>query len=406
MPCPRLSTGEWFLIHLPAEAAAALDADDGPLKQLLAQFSAEYYAGVRVQDPVLAPPHASPPRAPCRFTFAEVFAGVGGFRLGLEPLGGRCVFASEIDEAARDTYAANFGAAELVGDITHFGAEQVPGPLDLLTAGFPCQSFSTRGAQEGLADARGQLYRELVRLLAGARPRAFLFENVPALVTMDGGQRNARSQPQSALVVGRTFALMLRAFEAQGYAVSWRILNSRNWLPQQRERVFIAGFRSDLGIAAGALDWDGVVARGRGLNTAVRDILEPPGAASVAHSELSPSQWERIRDADRPTRIRTHDKAPTVIAGYHGVSNFSTQYVFEEADGTLRDGCGGRARPRFLTPRECARLQGFPDAFRLSLDDTHARSRAYRQIGNAVCPPVVEAIGAEILQALEAAGQP
>ena len=218
----------------------------------------------------------------------------------------------------------------VVGDISEYAAGQLPAP-DLLTAGFPCQPFSLRGLEAGLGDAKGQLFRELVRLLRAQRPRAFLFENVVGLVTGDGGARPARpagparpARPArearegggagngsgagscsagdgggsvaGGFVAGRTFTLILDAFAGEGYAVSWRVVNARHWVPQNRERVYIVGTRADLGAAP--MDWDAVFpgcgtgGRAAALGkTAPRAALAAPvaptacgAAAPVAHA--------------------------------------------------------------------------------------------------------------------------
>ena len=188
-----------------------------------------------------------PPREPAKsacapppstFRFAELFAGIGGFRLGLEALGGECVFASECDAYAAATYESNFGEPPSAGDITEVGNGELP-PHDLLVGGFPCQPFSVAGSQPGLADARGQLYLEICRVLHACRPAAFLLENVPGLYTLDGGswQRGGESQP------GAVYQTIADALGACGYTVSSRIVGSDAFgLPQQRNRLYIVGF--------------------------------------------------------------------------------------------------------------------------------------------------------------------
>lgn len=392
-----------LLLHLPPAAAGIFDAKElsEELEEFLAAASAEFYSGVRVHDrffkrePVF--PVAEGGQA---FSFVEIFAGIGGFRLGLEPLGGSCMLAAEIDRSAQDTYTANFGSAGLLGDISDIYAHSIPS-FDILTGGFPCQPFTNRGGQKGLADARGQLYLELVRLLKACQPRAFLFENVVGLVVMDGGSRSRRVSGQAVeFVSGGTFNDIIKAFSDCGYDVSWRVANSRHWLPQFRERVYIVGFRRDLCLE---MDWD---LQGDELASAVRSILEPADSEHIAAAELSPSQWAVVQRQCGTTgalaarAIPLDSKAPTLVSGYHGVSNHTSKYIFAEADGTQRDGRQGKL-PRFLTPRECARLMGFPDSFQIpAVHDERGRGRFYHQIGNAVCPPVIQAVGARLLHAL------
>lgn len=170
-----------------------------------------------------------------RFQFIELFAGIGGFRIGLEKAGGRCVFASEIDPTAAGTYEAFFGEAPQ-GDVTRLGVECIP-DHDILTGGFPCQPFSSLGAQPGLEDAKGVLFQEICRILRGKRPRGFLLENVPGLLTCDQG---------------RAFRAIVEALQDAGYRVDHHVINSRCLTPQNRKRVYLVGVRTDLPAAAAA----------------------------------------------------------------------------------------------------------------------------------------------------------
>lgn len=397
------------------------------IKDNLPEF--EFFPGVRMADPVFGfedclPALPSSSTVPALFSFAEVFAGIGGFRLGLEAgLGGSCSFASEIDAAARATYSLNFGPDGLLGDVTELYAHQFP-DHDVLTGGFPCQSFSDRGEQRGLDDPRGQLFTELTRILSTKQPRAFLFENVASLVTMTGGKRNRVDEPaEQGLKIGNTFRTILDAFKACGYDVSFHIIDARHFLPQHRERVYIVGFRQDLGAAAG-IDWAGAEAellhRAGGGDTAdsgsgalasassstVQDVLEDEEDLDP-RLELSPAQWARVQQgrqagADQWRRLggrarsRTIDlrgKAPTLTSGYKNAASVSTRFVCQHKDGS------NRPLPRFLSPRECCRLMGFPEHFRIPAETSGGEQNLfYRQVGNAVCPPVVAAVGELILQ--------
>lgn len=334
----------------------------------------------------------------------------------MEPLGGRCVFASEIDSEAQKTYAENFGISDLIGDITGHYAQDLPSH-DILTAGFPCQSFSCRGEQKGLNDPRGQLYNELVRVLSMSRPKVFIFENVANLVVINGGKRGNYCSPAVPDIVGSTFSTILDDFERTGYQVAWKIVNSRHWLPQNRERVFIVGFRNDLGIdPKSKFDWnlnrqDPIynTGKGRGLLSTVRDILVPSDFEDMHHCVLTETQRDRITSIEflkksfplevahnkltgRENWINIDGKSPTLVSGYHNLSSFSTKYVFHEPDGSLRD------LPRFFNHLECKRIMGFPDSFKVA---SAQYGTFYKQIGNAVCPPVIHAIGAEVLRLLE-----
>lgn len=444
---PRTVPGTSLLVIPVSSEAADLFCTPSPELDRLLEH-AEWYSRVRAAHDSffgdlperLPAPWATPASvsSSCEatFTFAELFAGVGGFRLGLEPLGGRCVFSSEIDVHARDTYALNFGTAGTGGDIVDVYARDLP-PFDLLTGGFPCQPFSARGEQRGLADPRGQLYREMARLLTVCQPRMFLFENVPALVRGDaptakegaadaahaahdagadaGTTDDAGADDAGATDAGATDAgaeggalqLMLDAFARAGYDVSWHLVNARGWVPQSRRRVYFVGFRRDLNVRAFAppAAWRRS-ARGSS-GRVVRDVLEPPTSPAVALASLTAEQWAKIQSpafvakSKREPSTREIDldgDAPTLTSSCRTVTSLSSTFVFEAADGTRRE------LPRFLTPRECARLMGFPDSFRFGPPGPDGRHHhIYRQMGNAVVPPVIGAFGREMLRALGAA---
>lgn len=430
--CRARGCSELLLFLLPP-AAAALFEDSAltpELNELLSSGAMRHLPGVRRHERVLEGPLpiqvAEPPHG-CRFTFAEAFAGIGGFRIGLEQLGGKCTFACEFDRLAVGTYRHHWagGASSMLfeGDLVGVPADEVP-PFDVLTAGFPCQTFSARGEQHGCgvtaAEWRGALFLELVRLLRARAPRAFLFENVVGLVLMGGGEREAATRDApTRFVAGSVLRSMLQAFGACGYDVSWRVLNSRHWLPQQRERLFIAGLRTEL--HAPPMDWEGLTGGSRSDGAAkasadrpaagglVQHILEDPASAQVREAELSEAQWGTVQKqmASRGETLGDRSlplagKAPTLIGSCHNMTNFTNKFVCHEEDGTPRDGVAPRRRPRFLTARECARLMGFPDDFTLP-PGHQGRSGIYKQLGNAVCPPVVRAVAERLLRSLEAA---
>eukprot|EP00192_Tetraselmis_astigmatica_P012880 CAMPEP_0117654448 /NCGR_PEP_ID=MMETSP0804-20121206/3749_1 /TAXON_ID=1074897 /ORGANISM="Tetraselmis astigmatica, Strain CCMP880" /LENGTH=413 /DNA_ID=CAMNT_0005460729 /DNA_START=40 /DNA_END=1281 /DNA_ORIENTATION=+ len=211
-----------------------------------------------------------------RFTLVELFAGIGGFRVGLGALGGRSVFASEIDPEAQEAYCRNFEAGLLAGDITDTALSDIP-PHDMLTAGFCCQPFSKAGRQDGFGDPRGQLFYEVVRVLRHCRPATFLLENVANLLLHDGGN---------------TAQEIMAELREAGYLVTHRVINSSTLLPQHRQRVYFVGFRSDLAQEFSAFRWPEMPLLGR----TVGDILEPEGAHLEEH-RLSDRQWDKIRSS-------------------------------------------------------------------------------------------------------------
>lgn len=434
-------------------------------------------------DPKPAADAAETGRRPCSFRFAELFAGIGGFRVALEALGGACVFASEMDPHAAATYALNFGALPEAGDITEVEAADLP-PHDLLVGGFPCQCFSLAGEQLGLSDdARGQLYLECCRILCTGRPAAFLLENVVGLFTLDGGVFHREYEQRRP---GRVHERIVADLSSCGYVVQSAVLGAHAFgVPQFRDRLFLVGFRS--ADAASRFEWphnhshpaDCCVDSCRPL----RSILEPDDSVAVRAASLTTAQYAKVRRGmvdgsrvarlDRPslclmssyrsgwTRqacklLRTcqgktvlHDDrgmhrgavvgiyggaAPADATdgaesnGNEGVSgeggggeDGGGEECGDATNGKMAGGAGGHnegAEPagegargegaRFYTAREATRLMGFPESFRIPGHPTpehggpayEAHERYFRQIGNAVCPPVVEAVARQMLRAL------
>lgn len=484
-------------LHLSSEIAGALDDGRPDLLQFLQEHAAEYLPGVRRKRRSTMAADASVQDHNNRnhdngavFTFVELFAGIGGFRLGLEALGGRCVLACEKNNHATTIYRENFDDPDgvlLEGDVIDLDLKTDFAPqaanFTMLTAGFPCQPFTNRGLQQGLSDERGQLYRELVRILHGTQPPCFLFENVVGLVTMDGGTRGKRMREgvETKISPGKVFQRIMNSFASCGYEVDWHVINSRHCLPQQRERVYMVGIRTDLTYGR-TIQWDTLFNTSSGSQNkrlTVRNILEPITEHNNA-TELNPSQWNKVKKLHcekdnkhghkyqaqtsettttdtittaylvntikNSASINIDSKAPTLISQYHRVGSFSTRFVFQEADGTARDGVRGNRRPRFLTPRECCRIMGFPQQFvvpttlfsdhdhpddaaagpvtsddddeeedylslserkedaarrkKISENERAMVSHFYQAIGNAVTPPVVTAIAKQLFQCM------
>ena len=428
-------TADYVVVHLSTQTAQILslpfdDVIGISARELLQTLDGTFYPGVRVNDhylrsismdetPAISFPLLSPlsSRHVSSFTFAEIFAGIGGFRLGLELAGGTCLYASEIDSASNLTYLENFSSSETsslcIGDITDTYSSSLP-TCDILTAGFPCQSFSIRGEQRGLIDLRGQLYLELVRVLHGSKPKAFIFENVENLVYM--GERDDKGYPNPASI-GITFASILQDFESAGYEVTWNIINASLFLPQNRKRVYIVGFRNDLGVdAKKQFDWnldvDSVQSpRGKttGLHSTVRDILVSDDSEDIKHCELSKHQHSILKSDSFKSRVYPNGapdageenwvvqldrKAPTLVSSYRCFSSISTKFLFHKKNGVTRE------VPRFFTHLECLRLMGFPDDFKIP--KSLAYNSFYKLIGNAVCPPIILSIGRKVLSVLGA----
>lgn len=307
------------------------------------------------------------------FTFADLFCGIGGFRLALESLGGRCVFSSDWDRFAQRTYSANFGEVP-AGDIREVSPDAI-GDHTVLTAGFPCQPFSISGVSKknslgrphGFADrTQGTLFFELIRIIAAKRPPAFILENVRNLASHDGG---------------RTFAIIHASLLDLGYDVHHRIIDAKAWLPQHRERVFIVGFREPQPFA-----WPEAPA-------------ERPVLASIldrgvdSKYTLSDPLWQYLQQYAAKHRAAGNGFGFGLADLKSSTRTLSARYYKDGSEILIPQ---RNANPRRLTPRECARLMGFPETFRIPVSDT----QAYRQFGNSVAVPVVRAVAEAVLSSL------
>jgi DNA (cytosine-5)-methyltransferase 1 len=327
-------------------------------------------------------------------TSIDLFAGIGGIRMGFErAFGGtlETVFASEWDVHAQKTYRANFhDAFEIGGDITRADENDIP-PFDICLAGFPCQAFSIAGRKKGFADdyrglSRGTLFFDVVRICARHKPKVIFCENVKGLTGHDRG---------------RTFKIIVGALEELGYTVFYRILNSKDFgTPQNRERIYIVAFRTDLNV--NCFDFP---APAGGART-IRDILEEnPVSAKYYLSEvyLETLRRHRARHEEKGNgfgyEIRGLDgvAAALVCGGMGRERNLIVDHRISDYTPVTRiKGEINREDVRKMTPREWARLQGFPDSFLLPLADVHL----YKQLGNSVTVPVIEAIAGKIKEAL------
>ena len=298
--------------------------------------------------------------------FIDLFAGIGGIRLGFEAAGCECVFSSEIDEAACRTYEANFGDRP-AGDIRSIKSDSIP-EFDILLAGFPCQAFSIIGRREGFDDSvHGTLFFEILRILRERRPVAFMLENVRNLTAHDGG---------------RTYRIIMNSLEQLGYFVHARILNALDFgLPQKRERIIIAGFRENVMFA-----FPEPVPGSECLTLA--DILEPDPPAKYYVSEaIRASRLARLKDKKYPKPYISHEN----VAGSVTPHSWSAALRAEASANYIL--INDERRP---TEREMLRLQGFPDTFRIVVSYGKLR----QQCGNSVAVPVIKAVAQEMLRSL------
>jgi DNA (cytosine-5)-methyltransferase 1 len=297
--------------------------------------------------------------------FIDLFAGVGGIRIAFERLGAKCVFSSELDEACQRMYEANFGEKP-VGDISKIAAKDIP-EHDILTAGFPCQAFSIIGERLGFADTRGTLFFEIERILAAKKPKAFLLENVKQLETH---------------AQGRTFKVILEKLDKLGYFIHYKVLNGLDFgVPQKRERVIIVGFIENFPFK--------FPKRGDGKILSLADILEPDEKVDKKHF-LSDYMLKKLKEkVPNPPRGLTvwHENK----AGNIGIHRFSCALRANGSYNYLM--VNGRRR---LTPREMFRLQGFPDSFKIVVNDSEAK----KQAGNSVVIPKIEAVARAIIEAM------
>ena len=330
---------------------------------------------------------------PAQFTFIDLFAGIGGFRRGFESIGGHCVFTSEWNRFCWETYRANHRCDhEIAGDITQLHVTEIP-EHDVLLAGFPCQPFSIAGVSKKNAlnrphgfrcEAQGTLFFDVARIIEHHRPWAFLLENVKNLVNHDRG---------------RTFEVICHTLtEELGYHIDWKVIDARSWVPQHRERIFIAGFREPMGFSFGALDipnpdkgprLGSILHPEDGTERPDPNYTRPPHGRVLTKYTLSRHLWSYLKEYARKHRLRGNGFGYGLSGPGDVARTMSARYYKDGAEILIRQ---HKKRPRRLTPRECARLMGFEtpggEPFRIPVSD----GQAYRQFGNAVAVPVVETV--------------
>ncbi|HEX3986810.1 MAG TPA: DNA (cytosine-5-)-methyltransferase [Acidobacteriaceae bacterium] len=325
------------------------------------------------------------------FTFIDLFAGIGGMRLAFESIGGRCAFTSEWNAFAQKTYTANFGvngeAHAIAGDIRTLAENAIP-DHDLLLAGFPCQPFSIAGVSKknalgrphGFACAtQGTLFFDVARILAARRPRAFLLENVKNLVSHDQG---------------RTFRVIRQTLEEElGYQISFRVLDAAHFVPQHRERILIAGFREatpfsldDLPLPDAGVKLRAVLHPENGSEAAEEPYTLAPRASVNPKYTLTQHLWRYLQNYAAKHRAAGNGFGYGLVDGDSIARTLSARYYKDGSE--ILVSRGPRRSPRRLTPRECARLMGFPDTYRIPVSDT----QAYKQFGNSVAVPVIAAV--------------
>jgi DNA (cytosine-5)-methyltransferase 1 len=332
------------------------------------------------------------PPAGAVYSFIDLFAGIGGLRMGFESNGGHCVFTSEWDKYAVKTYCENFSTDHpVVGDITKIDVEDIP-DHDVLLAGFPCQPFSIAGVSKKNSLGRvhgfecktqGTLFFDVARIIEAKQPKAFLLENVKNLMSHDKG---------------RTFQVIKETLEEElGYRIFPKVIDAKGFVPQHRERIFIVGFKEDTDFS-----WD-AFNHPAPDNKSIGDILHPQdgseeysvevfkdyicGAKGKVNQKyiLSDKLWQYLHGYAAKHKAKGNGFGYGMVTKKSVARTLSARYY---KDGSEILVSRGKNNPRRLTPRECARLMGYPDTFLIPVSDT----QSYKQFGNSVVMPVIQEI--------------
>lgn len=357
----------------PGEAASLLSVSDRTVARYMSGEGRPTELALRVLKDLADRKCAG--KGPISFRFIDLFAGIGGLRIGFQGIGGHCVFTSEWDQNAQKTYGLNFrDNHRLAGDVREFAEN--PGLIpehDILLAGFPCQPFSIAGVSKKnalgrphgfLCDTQGTLFFDTAQIIAHHRPAAFVLENVKNLESHDKG---------------RTFATIINVLTNElGYHVQTRVISSEHWVPQRRERIFIVGFREPT-------DFDLKSLKLPGNGPKLGSILEPHEEVDPKYT-LTPRLWEYLQAYKEKHNSKGNGFGYSLFGPDDVTRTLSARYY---KDGSEILVAQPGKRPRRLTPLECARLMGFDRGdrrWKIPVSDT----QAYRQFGNAVVVPVVE----------------
>ena len=314
-----------------------------------------------------------------KFTFIDLFAGIGGFRIAFQSHGGRCVFTSEWDYFAQKTYEGNFGEVPF-GDITKINEKEIP-DHDILVAGFPCQPFSIAGVSKKNAlgrnhgfkdETQGTLFFDIARIINEKRPKAFLLENVKNLVSHDSGN---------------TFRIISRTLDNLGYDIHFEVLDGKYFVPQHRERIIIVGFLREIFKGKEKFQFPEMPAPIHKLS----DILERNPDKKYT---LTDKLWEYLKNYSEKHKAKGNGFG-FGLTDINGISRTLSARYYKDGSEILipqKD-----RNPRRLTPRECARLQGYPDKFIIPVSD----NQAYRQFGNSVVVPLMKAVAGKLVSELQ-----
>ncbi len=328
---------------------------------------------------MLIKPDAFQKHSPEQYTFIDLFAGIGGMHIAYSAAGAKCVYANEWDKYCRQTYFLNFGI-QPDDDITKVHEETIP-EHDILLAGFPCQPFSIAGVSKkqsmgystGFEDkTQGTLFFDVCRIIKAKRPKAFMLENVKNLISHDRG---------------RTFEIIRESLEDLNYQIFYQVLDGKNFVPQHRERIIIVGF--DRERFGNNVDFAFDLQK-KSKQPVIRDILEKNVPEKYT---LSDKLWSYLQN------YAAKHKAAGNGFGYgmaplDGISRTISARYYKDGSEILIEQQG--KNPRKLTPRECARLQGFPEDFHIVVSDT----QAYKQFGNSVVVPLIQEVARLVISKL------
>jgi DNA (cytosine-5)-methyltransferase 1 len=387
--------------HEPPPLDARIHPERAPSSTTVAQTWLE-----QGPDPKQSVVQATANHSPT-FTYAELFAGIGGFGVALQALGGQCVFVSELQESCQHVYLANFPHHHgiLHGDIYAVPDSALPAPpgtLDLLVGGFPCQPFSALGSQPGLQCPKGHLFLEIVRVLNVSQPAAFLLENVPGLLHMR-----------------ETLSIIVEALDGAGYDVTMEVCDARGLTCTSRKRLYLVGLRRGHQSANNQNGGTDQVPNQQkqtpfefpfvpDLGLRARDVLryELLSPSEEALFRITDQQLERLNREKywRPAHLAWPNVVIDTLVSHYGnsIARGHSQLVPASAHNRTTS-CPISANPRRFTPRECARIMGFPSTYIIppkikEFQDDMARAKElYGMFGNAVCPPVIAALAGAVL---------
>jgi DNA (cytosine-5)-methyltransferase 1 len=335
-----------------------------------------------------------------KFRYIDLFAGIGGVRIPFDEFGGECVFSSEWDKFAQDTYEVNFGHRP-EGDITKISSKSIPAH-DLLLGGFPCQAFSLAGLKKGFFDTRGTMFFEIQRILAEHRPAMFLLENVKQLRGHDGGRtlETIRKilEGRADVDVPDDVPMSLEARKSLGrklnYSVGITVIRATEFgVPQNRERVYIVGFdRARFSNVNFEVFFANL--KDREIETRLGDVLESEASNSLHRYTISNKLWEGLQNRMARHMAKGNGFGHKVFSHDDVACNTITSRYYKDGREILIDQSAQGLNPRRLTPRECARIQGFPEWFDLT---AASDTQLYKQFGNSVSVPVIRAIAREMV---------